>query len=254
MTTAELAKESRLKCLDLLFAAQTSHIGSLLGAADIFAVLFENMEDEDIFVLSAGWKAALLYFHLWKKGKITTEELESYCQDGSKFIGLAEPIIPEIPIAGGSMGLGLPGAVGIALAKKLKGEEGRVYCLMSDGEMAIGTTWESALIAAMHKLDNLYVIVDVNDFQAMGKTEEIVKLDPLWEKWESFNWVSQEVDGHDFGELERALEYKTDSPQVLLAQTIKGKGWKHAEGNNLYHYKALSPQEYKEAKRDIKHG
>lgn len=240
--------------LDLLFKAQTSHIGSLLGAADIFAVLFEKMKEEDVFVLSAGWKAALLYFHLWKKAKITREQLDSYCQEGSPFIGLAEPVIPDIKIAGGSMGLGLPGAVGIALAKKLRGEAGRVYCLMSDGEMAIGTTWESALIAAMHKLDNLYVIVDCNGLQAMGKTQDILKLEPLWEKWESFGWISYEASGHNLKDMETCLNGKSERPQVFLARTTKGKGWKRAEDNNLYHYKALSPKEYKEAKREIKHG
>ena len=93
MSYAQTAKESRLKVLDLLHAAQTSHIGSLLGAADIFAVVFGRLDlDKDVLVLSAGWKAALLYYHLWKKGRITLEELDSYCQEGSKFIGLAEPM------------------------------------------------------------------------------------------------------------------------------------------------------------------
>ena len=152
------------------------------------------------------------------------------------------------------MGLGLPGAVGMALAKKLKGEEGRVYCLMSDGEMAIGTTWESALIAAMHKLDNLYVIVDVNGLQAMGRTDHILNLEPLWEKWESFGWISYQADGHNFEDIDKCLDGKSERPQVFLAITTKGKGWKRSENNNLYHYKGLSKQEYQEAKREIKHG
>lgn len=97
VTYADIAKASRIKVLELVYKAQTSHIGSLLGAADIFAVLFEKIDlDKDKFILSAGWKTALLYYHLWRKGRITEEELNSYCQEGSKFIGLAEPMSKEI--------------------------------------------------------------------------------------------------------------------------------------------------------------
>lgn len=237
---AEIARESRLKVLDLVYKAQTSHIGSLMGAADIFAVLSEKIDwDKDEFVLSAGWKACLLYYHLWRKGRITLEELDSYCQEGSKFIGLAEPVIPEIKIAGGSMGLGLPGAVGLALAKKVKGEEGTVYCLTSDGEAAIGTTWESKLIADHHKLNNLVVLVEMNGFQAMGKTDEILYVP----KPELI------YDGHDYSEIEKALS----SCGTKWLKTTKGKGWKRAENNNLYHYKGLSEEEYLEAKKEL-HG
>ena len=115
-----IARDARKKVLELVYKAQTSHIGSNFSAIDIMTVLFEKMNlGKDKFVLSAGWKAASLYYFLWHKGRITEEELNSFCQPGSKFIGLAEPIIPDIMIAGGSMGMGLPGAVGLALAKKL---------------------------------------------------------------------------------------------------------------------------------------
>ena len=106
----------------------------------------------------------------------------------SKFIGLAEPIIPEIPAAGGSMGFGLPFGVGFALAKKIKKEKGKIFVLMSDGEMQTGTTWESALIAAHHKLDNLFVIVDANELQAMGEIKDILNIEPLKDKWQAFGW------------------------------------------------------------------
>lgn len=249
-TYNNIANESRIKCLELVYKAQTSHIGSLFSCADIMAVLFEKIDlNKDKFVLSAGWKACMLYFHLWRKGKITKEELDSYCQPGSKFIGLAEPIIPEIQIAGGSMGLGFPGAVGLALSKKLKKEEGTVYCLMSDGEMQIGTTWESALIANQHKLDNLVVVVDYNGLQAMGRTEDILDVKPLESKWKAFGWHTRFTDGHDFESIEECLEFPSDliQPKIVIAQTIKGKGVPFMMNNNLYHYKQLSETEYKEA-------
>lgn len=244
-----LAKESRLKVLDLVYKAQTSHIGSLMGAADLFAVIFSKINlDEDKFILSAGWKAALLYFHLWKKGRITLDELDSYCLEDSKFIGLAEPIHSDIPFAGGSMGYGLPAAVGFALAKKLNKEPGTIYCYMSDGELAIGTTWEAVLIAVQHKLDNLVVIVERNGFQAMGKTEDILK-----GYFPSKGWDVEAVMGHGFeglvdmfGRIE-----ENGKPACIVTNTIKGKGVSFMENNNLYHYKALSPKEYEDAKQEL---
>lgn len=249
MNYPEIAKESRLKVLDLVYKAQTSHIGSLFSCADIFAVLFEKIDlDKDKFVLSAGWKAAMLYYHLWRKGRITLEELDSYCQPGSKWIGLAEPIHKDIQIAGGSMGYGLPGAVGLALAKKLKGEEGKVYCLMSDGEVAIGTTWESLLIIKQHDLRNLVIIVDNNGFQAMGRVAEVLDSSmPCKYTW---------VDGHDFEELDRVLDKRwfvgSQVPHVVVAHTTKGKGVNFMENNNLYHYKQLSQDEYERACEELR--
>lgn len=168
----------------------------------------------------------------------------------SKFIGLAEPIIPEIPAAGGSMGFGLPFGVGFALAKKIKKEEGKIFVLMSDGEMQIGSTWESALIAAQHKLDNLVVIVDLNGLQAMGEVKDILNIEPLKDKWQAFGWEAREIDGHNFDEIERSL-VSSEKPTVVIAKTIKGKGWKRAENNNLFHYKAPSEYEYKEALKEL---
>ena len=251
----EIARQSRIKCLELVFKAQTSHIGSLMSCADIMAVLFEKIDlNKDKFVLSAGWKACLLYFHLWRKGRITEEELNSYCQPGSKFIGLAEPIIPEIPAAGGSMGFGLPFGVGFALSKKIKKEEGKIYVLMSDGEMDCGTTWESVLIAAHHKLDNLVVIVDFNGLQAMGRVKDILNIEPLKDKWQAFGWEVREIDGHNFKEIEKALAESAPEegkPRVIIARTIKGKGVSFMEGNNLYHYKAPSDEEYRKALKEL---
>lgn len=244
-----IARDARLKVLDLIYKAQTSHIGSNFSCIDILTVLFEKIDlDKDRFVLSAGWKAASLYYFLWKKGRITLEQLDSYCQEGSKFIGLAEPIIPEIQIAGGSMGLGLPGAVGIALAKKLKGEEGTVYCLMSDGELQIGTTWESLLIAEQQKLDNLVIIVDQNGFQAMGKTDDILKVHGVL-------WGDTRIDGHNHKSIEDVLfvNKRFSVPQRIVALTIKGKGVSFMENQNLYHYKQLSEDEYEKAKKEL-HG
>lgn len=272
MSYQQIAKDSRLKVLDLIHKAQTSHIGSNFSCADIMAVLFEKIDlDKDRFVLSAGWKAAILYYHLWRKGRITEEELDSYCQEGSKFIGLAEPVIPDIKIAGGSMGLGLPGAVGLALAKKLSKEPGIVVVLMSDGELQIGTFWESMLIAMHHGLDNLYVFVDENGLQAMGKTDDILRFKYGKKgKPKSAAQVIDElgplvwhIDGHDYQKIEETLHWTmvnrieanalqlTKVPTVVFCKTTKGKGVSFMENNNLYHYKQLSDEEYNKAKKEL---
>lgn len=249
----QIAADARKKVLELIFKAQTSHIGSNFSAIDIMAVLFEKMDlKKDKFILSAGWKAASLYYFLWRKGVITEEELNSYCQPGSKFIGLSEPMGRfGLEFAGGSMGYGLPAAVGFALSKKLKNEKGKVYCLMSDGEMQCGTTWESVLIAAQYKLDNLVVIVDNNGFQAMGETKNILETGfPCDED----KWNITSIDGHNFSHMDYWFEVfgeEEKKPKCFIANTIKGKGVSFIENDNIWHYKAPNEEEYNLALKEL---
>lgn len=254
-TLQQQATEARIKVLELIYKAQTSHIGSNFSVIDILTVLFNKIDlEKDKVILSAGWKAAALYYFWWTKGKITDEELNSYCMPGSKFIGLAEPVIPEIPFAGGSMGYGLPAGVGFALAKKLKGEDGKIYVIMSDGEIQCGTTWESMLIARQHNLDNLCVLVDKNDFQAMGKTDDILELRQIKQDmcgWDILGWP-----GHDYEKIEQALSSRKDNfgenvPNMNFFNTIKGKGVSFMENNTLFHYKAPNEEEYKKALNEL---
>ena len=256
----KIANEARRAVLDLIYKAQTSHVGSNFSCIDILAVLYnianvdkDLKEDRDRIVISKGWVAASVYYFLAEKGIIPKEDLENYCKDGSKYVGLAEPYVRGIEAAGGSMGFGLPFGVGFALAKKLKKEKGKAFILMSDGEMQIGTTWESVLIASHHKLDNLFVIVDFNGLQAMGKVKDILNVEPLKEKWQSFGWEVREIDGHNFEEIEKSftLSPQEGKPVVIIARTIKGKGVKFMEGNNLYHYKMLSDDEYQRALKEL---
>lgn len=251
----KISNDCRKKVLEMIYKAQTSHIGSNFGCIDLLTVLFEKSDiNKDKIILSKGWAAASLYYFLWRKGRIAQEELDSYCQPGSKFIGLAEPVIPEIPAAGGSMGFGLPFGVGFALAKRLNKEDGKAFVLMGDGEMDCGTTWESALIAAQHKLNNLVVIVDSNGLQAMGHVKDILNIEPLKDKWEAFGWEVKEIDGHNFEEIEKALTLmpsEKEKPMVVIAKTTKGKGISFMEGINLYHYKELSDDEYQRALKEL---
>ena len=245
----KISNEARKKVLEIIYKAQASHIGSNFSCIDLLTGIFEKIDlNQDKFILSKGWAAASLYYFLWKKGKITQEELDSFCMPESKFIGLAEPIIPEIPAAGGSMGFGLPFGVGFAISKKLEKEQGKIFVLMGDGEIQCGTTWESAMIASHHKLNNLIVFVDFNGLQAMGKVKDVLGIEPLKDKWEAFGWDVKEIDGHNFEEIEESLSdalYSKEKPTVIITKTIKGKGVSFMEGDNLYHYKAPSQKEYK---------
>ncbi|MDD2696908.1 MAG: transketolase [Candidatus Pacebacteria bacterium] len=257
----KIALETRKTVLRLIYQAQTSHIGSNFSCIDILTVIYgianidkDLKEDRDRIVVSKGWVAAALYTFLARKGIISKEDLETYCKEGSKYIGLAEPNVRGVEAAGGSMGFGLPFGVGFALAKKIKKEKGKAFVLMSDGEMDCGTTWESALIAAHNKLDNLIVIVDFNGLQAMGKVKDILNIEPLKDKWQAFGWEVREVDGHNFEEIEKSLTEpasKEGKPRVVIARTTKGKGVSFMEGENIYHYKAPSDEEYQKALKEL---
>lgn len=253
------AAKARRKVLEMIFKAQSSHIGSNFSAIDILTVIYniaevdkELREDRDRIVVSKGWVAASVYYFLADKGIIPKEDLEIFCKEGSKYIGLMEPKVRGVESAGGSMGFGLPFGVGFAIAKKLKEEKGRAFVLMSDGEMQVGTTWESALIAAHNKLDNLVVVVDFNGLQAMGKTEDILKIEPLKDKWRAFGWDVEEIDGHDFKQIKSSLlSISEGRPKIIIAKTVKGKGVNFMENENIYHYKAPSQQEYQRAKEEL---
>lgn len=191
-------------------------------------------------------------------GKTLCKKCKGSGKIWSKWIGLVEPVHPDIVFGTGSMGGGLPAGVGFALAKKFKKEKGTIYVIESDGEMQIGTTWESALIAAHHKLDNLFVIVDANELQAMGKVEEILNIEPLKDKWKAFGWEVREINGHNFEEIEKSLissPFHKEKPIVIIAKTIKGKGVSFMENNNEWHYRAPEKDEYDRAMQELeRHG
>ncbi len=250
------ANEIRKTVLKMVYKAQSSHIGSNFSSIDFLTVLFDRVNlDIDEVIFSKGWIAASAYAFLADKGIIPKGDLKRYCEPGSPYIGLVEPTVPGIKAAGGSMGYGLPFGVGFALAKKLQNQKGKVYVIQSDGEQQIGTTWESAMIAAHHKLDNLVVIVDLNRLQGMGKTKDVLNIEPLAEKWDAFGWDVRIVNGHSHSNILHALTYPqlcTGKPVVILAHTRKGFPVSFMLDNNLYHYKNLSRSEYLKALVELK--
>ena len=152
----------------------------------------------------------------------------------------------------GAMGYHFPASVGMALAKKIKKEEGTVYCLISDGECQIGSTWESALIAAQKKLNNLILIIDRNNLQAMGAMKDILDIEPLIDKLKSFNWEVRIVDGHNHEEIKEALTLpRRDSPVVIIANTIKGYPISFMKGDNTWHYSHVNQEVLDKAMEEL---
>jgi transketolase len=251
------AKEIRRKVIELLYRHKAAHLGSCMSAIEILVSLYYKiMKKGDRFLLSPGWKAAALYSILADKKIIDWKDLlKNYYEPGSKYWGLVHHNVLGIEHSLGSAGHGLPVACGMAYALKLDKKKGRIFCLVSDGEMDCGTTWESALIAAHHKLDNLFIFVDYNKLQAFGKTNEVLNLEPLAKKWEDFNWDVQEIDGHNFKKILSAFKkatLKKGRPHIIICHTVKGKGISFAEGKLEWHYFNLTKELYEKAKRDLR--
>ena len=227
------------------------HLASCLSCLDILIFLYWRIlridprdscaMSRDRFILSKGHAAPALFQVLAEKGFYSLLELEKFGQDGT-FFGEHPPApnhLPGIEAATGSLGHGLPMAVGMALAAKLRREKSRVMVLLGDGECNEGSIWEAAMLAASQKLSNLTVFVDYNKWQATGRSEEIMALAPLVEKWRTFGWVSTEVDGHDFKKLQSELDrlYNDPRPKAIICNTIKGKGIDFMEDDNNWHYR-----------------
>lgn len=247
------ANTARRKVLEMVHRAKTSHIASNFSCIDIATVLYDNLKPEDSVVWSKGWAAATIYYFLAQQGKIPKEDLDKF--PNPPYLGLAETEVPGVHVSGGSMGHGLPIAVGMALAKKRAGEKGTVYCIMSDGELNEGTTWEAAMVAYHHKLNNLVVFVDVNKWQAMGRTSEVIDLEPIQGRWFGFGWRAHRIDGHDYFSIEHeikpCIELKNENPLVIICDTIKGKGVSFFEDHLLFHYKHVESDEFERAMKEL---
>jgi transketolase len=260
----DFARKIRAHALRMVFAAKSSHIGSCLSMADILAVLYARVlrldpirpaaVERDRFILSKGHAAAIVYAALAERGFFPTEMLETYCANGSILTGHISHAVPGVEVSTGSLGHGLPIAVGMALAARADGRDSRIYCLLSDGECDEGSTWEAILFAPHHKLDRLVAIVDFNKIQSFGRVSEVLNLDPLAEKWRAFGWETIEINGHDVRELEDVLAtvpHVRDRPTAIIAHTIKGKGVSFMEDKLDWHYKSPSNDQLLAALREV---
>ncbi len=257
----EFARRIRKHAVRMVYKAKASHIGSCLSMADVLAVLYAqvlnidpndpNKPDRDRFILSKGHATAIMYAALAERGFIPIEELEEYCTDMARLTGHISHAVPGVEVSTGSLGHGLPIATGMALA--LKGTS-RVFCLLSDGECDEGSNWEAILFAPHHKLENLTVIVDYNKIQSFGRVADVLNLEPFADKWRSFGWNVEDIDGHDIGAITAALQGApavAGKPTVVLANTVKGKGVSFMEDKLEWHYKSPSPEQLEEALAEL---
>ena len=238
-----------------------SHVGSCFSVLDIVSVLYssnfdirlENWKDNksNRVILSKGHAIAALYAALATKGFFPIGQLDNYCKNGSMLGGHPNHLVPGVELSTGSLGHGLPYATGIALAKKKLGYGGQVFVIVSDGELDEGTTWESALFAQHNNLCNLTVIVDRNFLQSLESTESTLSLEPLDEKFRSFNWEVETIDGHDHIKLINVLSKTQLKPKLIIAETIKGKGVSFMENEVKWHYKSPNQEEFEKALKEI---
>ncbi len=260
-----LARQIRVKSLRMIHRAKSSHAGSALSMADLLAVLYGRIlrvdplrpdwPDRDRFILSKGHACSALYATLAERGFFPGTWLDEFYLDGSHLAGHATHTgVPGVEVSTGSLGHGLSIACGMALAGKRDAAPYRVFVLLSDGECDEGSTWEAALFAPHHHLDNLIAIVDYNKIQSLGTVKEVLDLDPLAAKWRSFGWAVREIDGHSFEQIKPALREvpaEQGKPTCIIAHTVKGKGVSFMENKLLWHYRAPDPEEMHSALSEL---
>jgi transketolase len=238
------------------------YVGQALGYADVLAVAYghalqfkpndPDWADRDRFLLSHGHYAIAFYAALIEAGIIPESELESYGSDDSRLpmSGMAT-YTPGMEISGGSLGQGLPIAVGMALGLRHQRSPAFVYNSMSDGELDEGSTWEAAMSAAHHQLGNLICLVDINNMQADGASTQMLNFEPLADKWAAFGWHVQRVDGNDLPAVYRAFEtarhLKAAQPRVILCDTLMGKGVPFLEARDKNHFIRVDAHEWQMA-------
>lgn len=243
---------------------KSGHLGSSLSMVELLVILFEKVlrldpknprwPERDRFILSKGHAAAGVYAIMAEKGFFPREWLKTYYCDDGKLCGHISHHVPGVEFSTGSLGHGLPVAVGMAVAARYRGAKHRVFTLMSDGDCNEGSTWEAIMFAAQNKLDNLTAIVDYNRIQALGKSEDVIDLRPFAKKIRSFGWAVHEIDGHDFGQIEEVLlsvPFEKSKPSFVIAHTVKAKGIRALENTVASHYRCIPDDELEAVYKEL---
>ena len=262
----EQAKILRRKVLEVLGNSTGGHYGGALSAADVLSVLYFDImryragesrwPDRDRFVLSKGHVAVVFCAALSMAGFFPYEDLlDDYNALGSAYAMHCDMTkIKGCDFSAGSLGHGLSAGVGMALAGKIDKKDYRVFVMIGDADLQEGSTWEAAMAASHYKLDNLCCIVDRNRICVDGHTEDIMAVEPLDKKWGAWNWQVKAIDGHNIAEIREAFLNSpagSGRPHVLLASTIKGKGISFMEDKHEWHYGKLTPEETREALKEL---
>jgi len=250
----KITKDIRINILKLTYKAKSSHIGSCLSIVEILAVLYNKiLKKKDRFILSKGHAALALYCTLYQKKYISLKVLNSFGSNKTILMNHVSHKVNGVEFSTGSLGHGLPVAIGKAIKFKTNKEKNKVYVLMSDGEINEGTTWEGLLFASHHKLDNLNIIIDYNKIQSMDFINKVINIEPLKSKFLSFGCNVKVINGHNITAIKNALTKSIkNKPNVIIANTIKGKGVSFMENNNLWHYKNPNLEELKRSLLEIK--
>ena len=261
------ALKTRKNILEMALSAgaDSSHFGGALSIIEIISTLFSHVmkidkndpkwDDRDRFILSKGHACLAYYAALSELGYISKEELKTFEKDNSNLLG--HPVINRnlgIDFSNGSLGMGLSLGIGVAIAAKKRKKKFNVYVILGDGECNEGSVWEAAMAAPNFNLDNLFVVIDRNNFQQTGANKEIMDLSNLKRKWSSFGWSTAEVDGHNVEKLLNFFEEgkKIKKLKALIAKTIKGKGFSFSENNNQWHHSILSRKLYDQGIKELK--
>jgi transketolase len=258
----QIGRRVRGRVVEMSHRSGAAHLGSSLSCVDILVAAYwcclridprrPDDPDRDRFILSKGHAAMALYAVLAMRGFFPEALLETFGEDAGVLAEQPSPgCVPGVEAATGSLGHGLSLGLGMALAGRIQGRGYRVFVTLSDGECNEGSVWEAAMLAPAQRLDRVAVVVDYNKWQATGRSDEILSLRPLRQKWEAFGWSTREVDGHDPGALVQALDRVPDAtgkPVAIVAHTVKGKGVPFMEDDNNWHYRIPDAGEVRQAK------
>lgn len=256
----EMARINRIDCTDMFMAAGSGHFGGSFSCAEIITALYfsvmrvdpENPAwgDRDRHIFSKGHAAPTLYSALIRRGFMSAAWIDEFnTRVGARLMTHpSRSYQPGVDLSTGALGHGLSVAVGMALAGKMDHKDYRVFVLMGDGEINEGSVWEAAAAAAKYKLDNLVAIVDRNGLCVDGRVEDVMPMEPLKARWESFGWETFEADGHDFPILLKLLDAPraggSKKPRMIIAKTIKGRGVRFMEDVRSWHADAITPAQY----------
>ena len=257
----------RRDIVEMVYRANSGHVGGSLGAADLLVTLYHHLMQHDAqnpgwagrdrFIMSKGHCTPVYYAVLADCGYFPRKDLETFRRPGSHLQG--HPYHPKtqgVDASTGTLGLGISTGVGMALAAKLKSEKHTVYIVCGDGEIQEGQAWEAAMFANKYHLDNVIAFVDRNYLQTDGNSEDIMPLDPLAAKWEAFGWRTFEIDGHDYREIAATVEKAKNlrgKPTMIIAKTIKGKGVSFMENAVEWHGTPPNQQQYERAMGELAH-
>ncbi|MBI2640144.1 MAG: transketolase [Candidatus Sungbacteria bacterium] len=262
----ETANTIRQDVIEMVVNAGSGHVAGPLDMADIFTALYFHVlkhdsknpdwPERDRLVLSNGHICPVRYAAMARAGYFPVEELKTLRKFGTRLQGHPHrTALPGVETTSGPLGSGLSQAVGMAIAAKMDKKSFNIYCLMSDGEQEAGQTWEAAMLAGKLKLDNLTALIDRNNIQIDGMTEDIMPLEPLRQKYEAFNWHVLEINGHNFEEIVNAYETAHaiyEKPVLIIAHTVAGKGVDFMEFQYPWHSKTFKPEEVTESLRQLR--